>query len=44
VENESLVTDLIEKVAALQGEEAAAKAEADPWGWWSSQGHGGAAV
>jgi len=34
-----VVTDLIRKVGALQGEQEAREAEADPEGWWSRQGH-----
>jgi hypothetical protein len=35
-----VVLDLIGKVAALQGEDAAEDARADPEGWWRGQGHG----
>jgi SIR2-like domain len=35
-----VVTDLIRKAAALQGEEAATEAYADPEAWWSGQGFG----
>jgi hypothetical protein len=35
-----VVSDLIRKVAALQGEQAAAEADADPEVWWSGQGFG----
>jgi len=35
-----VVTDLIRKVAALQGEQDAHAAEADPEAWWAAQGHG----
>lgn len=35
-----VVLDLIGKVAALQGEDAAEEARADPEGWWRGQGHG----
>jgi hypothetical protein len=35
-----VVTDLICKVAALQGDEATADADTDPEAWWSGQGFG----
>lgn len=35
-----VVLDLITKVAALQGEDAAEAARVDTEGWWRSQGHG----
>jgi len=35
-----VVLDLIYKVAALQGEDAAEEARADPEGWWLGQGYG----
>ena len=35
-----VVSDLIRKVATLQGDQEARAAEADPEGWWASQGHG----
>ena len=35
-----VVVDLIVKVAALQGDDAARDARADPEGWWTAQGHG----
>ena len=35
-----VVLDLIRKVAALQGEDAAEEALADPEGWWQGQGYG----
>jgi hypothetical protein len=35
-----VVLDLIYKVAALQGEDAAEEAQADPDGWWRGQGYG----
>lgn len=34
-----VVTDLIRKVAALQGEQEAQQAAANPEGWWARQGH-----
>ena len=36
-----VVIDLIGKVAALQGEDAAREAADDPEGWWARQGYGG---
>jgi hypothetical protein len=35
-----VVVDLIVKIAALQNDEAAEHAGADPEGWWAAQGHG----
>jgi SIR2-like domain len=35
-----VVTDLIRKVAVLQGEQDARDADADPEGWWAGQGRG----